>query len=166
MANIFASASVMRPSRKTWLILFLERPFRPRKCRSKNEKGASSGALPFAISELRWSAPSILIRRPRYYVSGTASDYYALHRRFIWDASSGTPHLGRLIWDASGCQCANNNVGAEHQKRDKENLSEPSLGQSISNTLTQDHPGYCGKHGAEGKNAVLDSQDIGPLQCD
>src|SRR4030088_1901798 len=65
-----------------------------------------------------------------------------------------------------GCQCASNNVSAENQKRDKENLSKPSLGQSTSNTLTQDHPEYCGKHCTEGKNAVRDSQNVGFLQCD
>src|SRR5882762_11314415 len=64
-----------------------------------------------------------------------------------------------------GCQCAGNNVSAENQKRDEENLSKPSLGQSTSNTLTQDHPEYCGKYGTEGKNAVLDSQNVGFLQC-
>src|SRR3954466_7910502 len=65
-----------------------------------------------------------------------------------------------------GCQCASNNVSAENQKRDKENLSKPSLGQSTSNTLTQDHPEYCGKYGTDGKKAVLDRQNVGCLQCD
>src|SRR5438477_13004186 len=65
-----------------------------------------------------------------------------------------------------GCQCAGNNVSAENQKRDKEDLSKPSLGQSTSNTLTQDHPEYCGKHGTEGKNAIRNSENVGSLQCE
>ena len=67
-----------------------------------------------------------------------------------------TVHLAERLL-LKECQRASHDVDSEQQERDKENLSKPLLGQSISNTLTQYHPDYCGKYGTGGKNAVLDS---------
>ena len=73
------------------------------------------------------------------------------------------PLSGLLLEDT---ECADDDVGAQRQKRDKEYSPKQLLGQALPNPLTNHNYHDCWEQRCDGKGPILGSQDFVSPQCE